>query len=64
MPSLKDLAGRVAVVTGASSGMGRASAVLLASRGAKVALLARRKSELESLAAEIRDAGGDRKSVV
>lgn len=64
MSSVKDLAGRVAVVTGASSGMGRASAVLLASRGAKVALLARRKSELDALAAEIRAAGGEALAIV
>ncbi|WP_342119502.1 SDR family oxidoreductase [Pseudoduganella sp. OTU4001] len=55
----KDLAGRVAVVTGASSGMGRATALLLASRGAKVALLARRKDALDALAAEIRQQGGE-----
>lgn len=55
----KDLTGRVAVVTGASSGMGRATALLLASRGAKVALLARRKDALDALAAEIQQLGGE-----
>ncbi|SAI66360.1 short-chain dehydrogenase/reductase [Bordetella ansorpii] len=55
----KNLQGRVAVVTGASSGMGRATALLLAARGAKVALLARRQAQLEDVAAEIRRAGGD-----
>ncbi len=55
----KDLAGRVAVVTGASSGMGRATALLLASRGAKVALLARRKDALDAVAAEIQQLGGE-----
>ena len=55
----KDLTGRVAVVTGASSGMGRATALLLASRGAKVALLARRKEALDGVAAEIRQLGGE-----
>lgn len=54
----QDLAGRVAVVTGASSGMGRATALLLASRGARVALLARRKGQLDELAAEIARQGG------
>lgn len=54
-----NLAGRVAVITGASSGMGRATALLLASRGAKVALLARRKEALDAIAAEIRQLGGE-----
>lgn len=57
--STTNLTGRVAVITGASSGMGRATALLLASRGARVALLARRKEALEALAAEIRALGGD-----
>jgi NADP-dependent 3-hydroxy acid dehydrogenase YdfG len=52
------LAGRVAVVTGASSGIGRASALALARRGAKVAVVARRRDMLEALVAEIRAAGG------
>ena len=55
----KDLTGRVAVITGASSGMGRATALLLASRGAKVALLARRKEALDTVAAEIQQLGGE-----
>lgn len=58
MSQIRDLAGRVAVITGASSGMGRASAQLLASRGASVALLARRPSALNDVAAEIRRDGG------
>jgi NADP-dependent 3-hydroxy acid dehydrogenase YdfG len=53
------LAGRVAVITGASSGIGRASALLLAARGAKVAVLARRKEALDTLVAEITAAGGE-----
>jgi NADP-dependent 3-hydroxy acid dehydrogenase YdfG len=57
--STTNLTGRVAVITGASSGMGRATALLLASRGAKVALLARRQEALETLAAEIRALGGE-----
>ncbi|WP_198952899.1 MULTISPECIES: SDR family oxidoreductase [unclassified Achromobacter] len=55
----QDLANRVAVITGASSGMGRASALLLASRGAKVALLARRQAQLDEVAGEIRRRGGE-----
>lgn len=58
MSQVQDLAGRVAVITGASSGMGRASARLLAARGARVALLARRQSALDDVAATIRRDGG------
>jgi len=50
---------RVVIVTGASSGIGRDLALTFAKMGAKVALLARRESLLESLAAEITAAGGD-----
>ncbi|WP_406233014.1 SDR family oxidoreductase [Nocardia sp. NBC_01009] len=48
-----NLEGRVAVVTGASSGIGAATAQQLAAAGARVALLGRRKDRLEELAAEI-----------
>jgi NADP-dependent 3-hydroxy acid dehydrogenase YdfG len=50
---------RVAVITGASSGIGLFTAKLLAARGAKVALLARRKDILEQAVSEIRAAGGE-----
>lgn len=52
------LTGRVAVVTGASSGIGTATAKRLAVSGAKVAVLARRADRLETLAKEIEQAGG------
>ncbi|WP_435593431.1 SDR family oxidoreductase [Nocardia sp. bgisy118] len=52
------LAGRVAVVTGASSGIGAATAKRLAASGAAVAVLARRADRLELLAEEIEQAGG------
>ena len=53
-----DLSGRTALVTGASSGLGRHFARTLAAHGAAVALAARRVERLEALASEIRDAGG------
>ena len=49
---------RVVVVTGASGGIGRASAVAFGRRGDRVALLARGRTGLEGAAQEIRDAGG------
>jgi NAD(P)-dependent dehydrogenase (short-subunit alcohol dehydrogenase family) len=49
---------KVAIVTGASAGIGRATAKLFAAEGAQVVVGARRASELESLVDEIRNAGG------
>jgi 2-hydroxycyclohexanecarboxyl-CoA dehydrogenase len=52
------LTGRVAVVTGASSGIGAGLAAMLAGEGARVVLASRRREELERVAAGIRQAGG------
>jgi 3-oxoacyl-[acyl-carrier protein] reductase len=53
------LAGKVAIVTGASQGIGRATAELLAAEGARVAICARGQEGLDRVAASIRDAGGE-----
>lgn len=52
------LADKVAIVTGASSGIGRATALALGQRGAKVVLAARRAERLRDLAKQIVDQGG------
>lgn len=54
----QELSGKVALVTGASGGLGRHFASVLARAGAQVGLAARRVDALESLAAEISQAGG------
>ena len=56
---LFDLAGEVALVTGASSGLGRRFAEVLAANGAKVALVARRAQRLDALKKRIEDSGGN-----
>jgi len=55
---MTDLIGRVVAITGASSGIGEATAIACARAGATVALAARRENRLESVAERIRDAGG------
>lgn len=54
-----DLTGKVALVTGASSGMGRATAIALANQGAKVVAAARRFDKLQAVVAEIKSRGKD-----
>src|SRR6202021_253440 len=49
------LKGKIGIVTGAGSGIGRASAIALAAEGAQVALVGRRKDRLEEVAREIGD---------
>jgi thioester reductase-like protein/NADP-dependent 3-hydroxy acid dehydrogenase YdfG len=53
------LVGRHVIITGASSGIGRASAIAVAERGATVFALARNAEALDDLIAEIRESGGD-----
>lgn len=52
------LDGKIAIVTGASSGIGRAAALLFAQEGASLVVTARRKAELDALVAEIEAQGG------
>lgn len=59
-----DVSGRRILVTGASSGIGRHAALMLAARGAHVVLAARRKEALEAVAAAAREAGAAGAEVV
>jgi 3-oxoacyl-[acyl-carrier protein] reductase len=58
MEIMSTLAGRIALVTGASQGIGKAAALRLAQAGASVALAARNEEKLAEVAAEITAAGG------
>jgi NAD(P)-dependent dehydrogenase (short-subunit alcohol dehydrogenase family) len=59
----RQLEGKIALVTGASSGIGRASAIELARRGAKVVVAARRKDELDQLVQQIVAEGGEASAI-
>nr|WKN37663.1 SDR family oxidoreductase [Tunicatimonas sp. TK19036] len=58
------LQGKVAIVTGASSGIGEATALMLAKEGAKVTIAARRAERLTELQKKIEDAGGEALPIV
>jgi len=60
----KKLTGQVALVTGASRGIGRAIAVMLAQQGAMVIAAARNQAALENVVGEIKEQGGQAKSIV
>ena len=59
MKNVFDLSGKVAVITGASKGIGEAIARLFAEYGAKVVISSRKQADLDYLANEIKQAGGE-----
>ena len=59
MPTYPDLAGKVAVVTGGSGGIGAATCRLLAANGARVAVNGRDRARIEAVVDAIRDVGGE-----
>ena len=59
MPGRRDISGEVVVITGASSGIGRASALAFAGLGARLVLAARGGEALEEVDRECRDRGAD-----
>ena len=58
MPSIKKLDGKIAIITGASRGIGKEIALLFAGEGAQLVLTARTQGLLEAVSAEIEEAGG------
>jgi NADP-dependent 3-hydroxy acid dehydrogenase YdfG len=58
------LQGKVAIITGASAGIGQASARALAREGARLVLTARRRDRLDALVAEVKELGGDGVAVI
>ncbi len=64
MDRAKPLTGKVAIITGAASGIGRASALLFAEAGARVAAVDVRQAEVDDTAAQVLRAGGEAIAVV
>ncbi len=60
----REFDGKAALVTGATSGIGRAAALLLAERGGRVAAIGRKKDSLDAIAREIRDRGVEPLAIV
>lgn len=60
---MEDLRNKVVVVTGASSGIGRETALQLAARGCRLVLAARRGDELDEVASRCRESGGEARAV-
>ena len=60
----QSLHGKIALITGASKGLGKAMALALAEAGATVALVSRDESKLNEVAKEIRDGGGSAEVIV
>jgi NADP-dependent 3-hydroxy acid dehydrogenase YdfG len=60
----QNINGKVVIITGASSGIGEATAIMLADKGARVVLGARREDRLEDLVTRIKAAGGEAAYVV
>ena len=61
---MKLIDGKVAIITGAGSGIGKAAATLFAANGASVVLVARRQDQLDLVVAEIQERGGRALAVV
>jgi NAD(P)-dependent dehydrogenase (short-subunit alcohol dehydrogenase family) len=59
LQSIFDLSGKVALITGASRGIGEAIAIAYSQAGAKVVLVSRKQADLDQVEGKIREAGGD-----